>query len=365
MKIKIILILSLSILLTTLVKSQTPLVAYKQGQEWTFLDSDGNQLFKAAGITEIGGYAEGFISAQVLLKGKLRWVYFNQKGQIEIATETEQGVNFNEGKALIFNIIDADKDLLEFGIIDSSGNLIKRPQYKDALSYSEGLAYVMNDKERGYLDHTGKMVIKLDDNQVGYAFSEGLAAVSNDKFQVGYINKKGEQVIDFLLDIPSNFNEGLARVADTATGKLGFINKYNVLMIPKLYDEAYNFNENRTMVGYYNQEYKMQWAMMDPTGKYLSNFMFEHAKSFSNGASVILYQGKWGYIDSTGNFLFNKYFSFAESFGEDGLAWAVNSDGQRGFIDKQGDMIIPLPEAEFYYDLRLNKELKTSTVVNQ
>lgn len=365
MKFNLLLILALVVLANSVSSSQTPLVAYKQGQEWTFLDSDGKQMFKAAGITQVGGYAEGFISAQVFLKNKLRWVYFNKKGQIEIATDTEQGVNFNEGKAIIFNIIDPDKDLAEFGIIDSAGNIFKRLKYKDALSFSEGLAYVMNQKERGYIDHTGKMVIKLDDNEVGYAFSEGLAAVSNDKFKVAYINKKGDKVIDYSLELPSNFNNGLARVADTATGKIGFINKYNVLIIPKLYDEAYNYNENRTMAGYYNQDYQIQWAMMDQNGKYLSNFMFDHAKSFENGAAVILYQGKWGYLDSTGNFLFNKYFNVAESFAEDGLAWAVKSDSQRGFIDKQGDMVVPLPDAEFYFDLRFNKELKTTTKVSQ
>jgi hypothetical protein len=365
MKLKFILFLSLSILFTSFSFAQTPLVAYKQGQEWTFLDSDGKQLFKAGGITQVGGYSEGFISAQVFLKGKLRWVYFNKKGQIAIATDAEQGVNFSEGKALIFNIIDPEKDIFEFGIIDSSGRLIKEIQYRDALSYSEGLAYVMKDGERGYLNHDGEMEIELEENQVGYAFSEGLAAVLNDGLKIGYINRKGEKVIDYLHDMPSNFNNGLARVADTATGKIGFMNKYNVLMIPKLYDEAYNFIEDRTMVGYYDQSFKMRWAMMDLNGNYLSNFMYDHAKSYRNGAALILYQGKWGFLDSTGNFLFTKYFDYAESFAEDGLAWAVTSDGRQGFIDKQGDMIIPLPKADYYFDLRFNKELKTSTKVER
>lgn len=356
-------ILALTVFVSAVTQSQTPLVAYKQGHEWTFLDSEGKQMFKAGGITEVGGSAEGYISAQVKLKGKLTWVFFNYEGQIKIATDAEQGVNFNEGKALVFNIIDLDKEILEFGIIDTTGKVVKPIQYKDALSYSEGLAYVMNDNERGYIDHSGNMVIKLNSDEVGYAFSEGLAAISNDDDRVGFINKKGEMVIDYLLDMPSNFNDGLALIADTATGKIGFINKYNVLMIPKLYDEAYNFDNNRTMAGYYNQDYQMQWAVMDINGKHLTEFIFDHAKGFRNGAAVVIYQGRWGYIDSAGSFLFSKYFTYAESFGEDGLAWAVDSDGRVGFIDKQGDMIIPLPKADYYYDLRLKKELKTSPVV--
>jgi len=343
--------------------SQTPLVAFKQGEEWTFLDSEGKQMFRAGGITEVGGYSEGLIGAQVILDGRKRWVYFDKTGKIKIKTDAEQGVTFSEGKAVIFNNINPEEEIFEFGYVDTSGNVFKEIKYRDALSFTEGLAYVMNDEERGYINHKGEMVIKLDDDEVGYGFSEGLAAVSNDNFKVGFIDKDGNMKIDYKLDIPSTFNDGLARVADTATGKIGYINKYGVVTIQKMYDEAYDIIDNRTMAGYYDKQYKMRWALLDGKGQQLTDFRFDHGKSFRNGAAVVIYGGRWGYIDSTGEFMFKNNFDFAEGFGEDGLAWAVDGE-QVGFIDKTGNMIIPLPKADFYYDLRFNYELKTSTKVN-
>ena len=363
MKLKFTLLTVLAIFFAFDSFAQTPLVAYKQGEEWTFIDSEGKQMFRAGGITDVGGYSEGLIGAQVILDRKLTWVYFDKTGKIKIRTNAEQGVPFNEGKAVIFNPVNPKEEMYEFGFIDSTGKILKEIQYRDALSFSEGLAYVMKEGERGYIDHSGKMVIPLEDNIVGYAFSEGLAAVSNDKYKVGFIDKQGNQKIDYVLDIPSNFSNGLARVADTATGKIGFINKYGVVAIQKIYDEAYNVNENRTMAGFYDGNYVMKWAMIDEKGLKLTDFRFDHAKSFKNGAAVVMFASRWGYIDSTGQFLFSKNFDYAEGFGKNGLAWAVD-DGQVGFIDKTGAMVIPLPKADYYYDLRFNNELKTSTKVD-
>ncbi|MEZ4725160.1 MAG: WG repeat-containing protein [Candidatus Kapaibacterium sp.] len=363
MKLKFTLLISIFALFIFDSFAQTPLVAYKQGQEWTFINSDGKQMFRAGGITDVGGYSEGLIGAQVILDRKLTWVYFDNTGKIKIRTNAEQGVPFNEGKAVIFNPVNPEEEMFEFGYVDSTGKVFKEIQYRDALSFSEGLAYVMKDGERGYIDQSGKIAIPLDENIVGYAFSEGLAAVSNDNYKVGFIDKEGNQIIDFILDIPSNFNNGLARVADTATGKIGFINKYGVVTIQKIYDEAYNMNEDRTMAGFYDDNYVMRWAMLDSKGLQITDFRFDHAKSFRNGAAVVMYDSRWGYIDSTGQFLFSKNFDYAESFGENGLAWVVDGE-QVGFVDKSGTMVIPLPKADYYYDLRFNHELKTSTKVD-
>lgn len=344
--------------------SQNPLVAFKQGDEWTFLDSEGNQLFRAAGITQVSGFSEGLIAAQVVMNRKPRWVYFDKSGKIKIKTDAEQGLIFSEGKAVVFNETNEGSNEYIFGFIDKEGKVFKEIKYKDVLSFSEGLAYVMNDKERGYIDHTGKIVIPLPDDVVGYAFSEGLAAVSNSNHRVGYIDKEGKQKIDFILDIPSHYNEGKTIISDTSTGKVGFINKYGVQVIRTIYDEIYPIRDNRTLAGYYNQNYEMKWALLDGSGNILTDFRFDHARSFRNGAAVVMFDSRWGYIDSTGNFLFSENFDFAESFADDGLAWVVDGD-RVGFIDKTGAMVIPLPEADYYYDLRLNKELRTTTQMEE
>src|SRR5258708_7148845 len=64
----------------------------------------------------------------------------------------------------------------------------------------------------GYLDNTGKIVIKP---QFYWAeeFSEGLAAFENDDGDYGYVNETGKIIIEPIFDNWTSFSEGLAAVS--------------------------------------------------------------------------------------------------------------------------------------------------------
>jgi WG containing repeat len=73
----------------------------------------------------------------------------------------------------------------KYGYIDRSGKMVIPPQFKEAGSFSEGLAIIrLNDKEWGYIDTSGKLVINGEEFGLAREFSEGLAAVTgkNDKY---------------------------------------------------------------------------------------------------------------------------------------------------------------------------------------
>ena len=82
----------------------------------------------------------------------------------------------------------------KWGYIDSTGKIVVKPQFAWAEEFSEGLAAFENeDGKHGYIDETGRVVIEPKfDNWTD--FSEGLAAVSVD-FDWGYINKNGSWAI--------------------------------------------------------------------------------------------------------------------------------------------------------------------------
>ena len=99
--------------------------------------------------------------------------------------------------------------------------------------FSEGLASVQKDGKRGYINTKGEQIIEC---KFDYAddFNEGFAAVQKDG-KWGYINTKGEQAIECKFDDACYFSEGFAGVSKD--GKCGYINTKGCSVI---FDESKN-----------------------------------------------------------------------------------------------------------------------------
>ena len=101
----------------------------------------------------------------------------------------------------------------------NKGKFVINPQFDAAWEFSEGLAYIVINDKRGFIDTKGNIVINPQFDYVG-PFSEGLAyIVINDKW--GFIDTKGNIVINPQFDYTWKFSEGLADVK--IDGKEGFI----------------------------------------------------------------------------------------------------------------------------------------------
>jgi hypothetical protein len=109
----------------------------------------------------------------------------------------------------------------KWGYIDSTGKIVVKPQFAWAEEFSEGLAAFENeDGKHGYIDDTGRVVIKPKfDNWTD--FSEGLAAVSVD-LEWGYIDKTGKWAITPQFAVGEPFSDGLALVGVPLNGKVTF-----------------------------------------------------------------------------------------------------------------------------------------------
>ena len=87
----------------------------------------------------------------------------------------------------------------------------------------------------GYIDKDGNMVVDYIYIE-GEEFHEGLAAVRNGR-GCGYINGKGEVVIDPIFDFAGDFSCGLARIK--IDGKWGYVDTTLTITIPCQYDSCY------------------------------------------------------------------------------------------------------------------------------
>jgi len=147
-------------------------------------------------------------------------------------------------------------------------------------------------------------------------FNEGLAKVQNGKNLWGFINKKGEEVINPKYQDAMEFKEGLAAVQDSETHLWGFINKKGELVIKHKYLDTQCFSEGYVAV----KQQDRTWIYIDKNGQILPTERFKLACDFSDGYAVVIRTRNThdvSFIDKTGNICAT--YRSATSF-KDGLA---------------------------------------------
>lgn len=273
-----------------------------------FINKKGEIVIKPK-FYEVGDFSEGLAYVKTheksIFNADDNWAYIDKTGRIVIETDFDRLCSFSEGVAV------ATKDE-EIFLIDKTGQTILSLNSDEIhidvwdwenTRFSDGLilAFDRETEKRGFMDKTGKFVIEPKFKNAS-SFSEGLARISvieNGREMLGFINRKGEYVIppkfdidyDFLrcatdfseglaslIDEPptttkdSNFmyidktgqiilrtkffraepfHEGLAVVWDSESNKNGFIDKSGKLVIPSEFDFASNFSEGLASVGQY------------------------------------------------------------------------------------------------------------------
>ncbi len=334
-----------------------PLAAYKLDNKWYIIDHEGKAKFNPIDLVYVSGYSEGFYKIYIEADGAKFWGFMNQNGEVAVPACDEIRF-FKNGMAMIADVVDKESELLLFGFINKDGKMVVPKKYLDATEFSEGLAWVMNHDERGYVDTNGRMVLPWDTTGFGSSFSEGLAVMTNKNDRFGYIDKQGKTVIPFIYDEVTPFINGLARV--NILGKWGFINKKGDLVIPADYVFSHDFVDGFCFVGVplkNASEYKPQWGIINQGGGIVVEFKYDDVRDFNKGLGAVMEDGKWKVIDYMGNQIIDKKFDNIESF-RNNLAWS-EIDGRFGFIDPTGDFAVELPsEAELVVDLRLNKRVK-------
>ena len=99
--------------------------------------------------------------------------------------------------------------------------------------FNEGFAAVLKDDRWGYINTKGEQIIECKFDDAGN-FSEGFAVVFKDG-KCGYINTKGEQIVECKFDGVRDFHEGFAAVEKD--GKWGYINTKGY---PVIFDKGKN-----------------------------------------------------------------------------------------------------------------------------
>lgn len=267
-----------------------------------------------------------------------------------------------------------EKDSL-FGYTDRNGNVIIKPQYKDAQNYYEGLAAVGNGKKYGFINLKGDTVIPFIYDDVFLGFSNGLSDVTRND-SCGYIDKKGEVILPLIYETCYPFESELAHIVTfngdtllinskgetfkydiekyknkklwglntypgsftTRTGQ-GRINDKGDTIVPPIYNITGNLSDEMYIV-----QLEGKWGAYSDKGKLVIKPVFDEIWHFNEGLANFKLNGKWGFVDREGNIIIKPIYEYASQF-TNGLAY-VELNGKAGFVNKIGELIIePIYEA--------------------
>ncbi|MBO4645795.1 MAG: WG repeat-containing protein [Bacteroidales bacterium] len=198
---------------------------------------------------------------------------------------------------------------------------------------------VQVDEKWGYINDKGEMVIQPQFAACEY-FSCGLARVVDKEGKVGYIDKKGKMVIGAIYKDGTSFNEDLAFVVlENGAPQCINLKGEKVFELPKA-ERVCVFHEGLAQFCVLDDEGKFLWGYVDKKGNEVIAPAFFANSYFAEGLAVVVEEdGKCGFIDKKGKITIGYQFDSAYGFRE-GLA-SVMVEDRWGFIDKKGRMIIP------------------------
>ncbi len=220
--------------------------------------------------------------------------------------------------------------------------------FLDASSFSEGLAAVVAGKADNpriqYIDKKGKL--KLDVKSIkgkkilaASRFNEGLAFVRNEDGKYGYINKKGDLVIDFKYRTAGLFWEGLARViqADDDEYREGFINKKGEVVIPFKADRDYQYFVNGYCVF---EDDESNCGTIDKKGNVVikPTETTYHLNSFFGGCAAFGNGDDWGLMNPRGDQIVRPKYDYLVVYPAGVMAV---KDDKCGVISQSGKDILP------------------------
>lgn len=221
-------------------------------------------------------------------------------------------------------------------------------QWTEVGLFSEGLCSVSKNGLYGFMDKTGKIIIKLQYQEAG-GFSEGLCLVKqNSKY--GFIDKSGRMVIAAKYEDADSFSEGLALVK--MNGKYGYIDKTGKMVIAPQWVDATSFGggtatiksdkkikyTSGTVTGFF-----VPYGVIDKTGKVISAMQWSVAEDLSGSSNLlkIVLKDKYGLLNAAGKIVAAPQWD-AVGYFEDGFdiaSYKVNN--KWGIFDRDGKIITP------------------------
>lgn len=236
-------------------------------------------------------------------------------------------------------------DQKEWGYMNIEGEMLINAKYRKCFKFSEeGLAPIYEDKKFTFINTSGEELpvevkgFKLIEGGFGIGlkgFSDGMAAVRVGK-KWGYINTQGKKVIDTKYDKVSIYDGGYATVKK---GETFYIINKNGEETKVEDSKAYAVKHFSEGLAPYNTKDKMN-GFVGTDGKVVIPTQFAAVGYFTDGlAWAKTKDKKVGYINNKGEWVIEPKFLAAKDFDPvSGLA-RVKNEGGWTYVNKNGETI--------------------------
>lgn len=327
------------------------LAAVKLDNKWGFIDIDGKIIIEPK-YDYVSSFSDGLAIISGTDENDKYFGFINKKGEVVIEPQFCKADNFFEEHA-VTGICDDNNKVDYYTLINKDGKPISDDIFLSANRMSKGLAAVVVEPEAvDFIDKDGTYVLTIEDSKItpDTYFNEDLAPIELYVNEVdsytGYINNKGNVVIDPEFNNAGTFSNGYANITvftetpDAQTEVLkqvkrsGFINKNGQYLVDpekNNIDITWPFREGLARV-FANKKYHY----VNDKGFKPFEKEFETASDFSEGLAVVKESkdSAYGYINKYGTAVIKPEFEDAKKFKND-LA-AVKKDGKWGFIKFTG-----------------------------
>jgi len=253
------------------------LFPFKRDGKYGFTNNSGKEVIIPQ-FDEAGSFSEGLA---LVVIGKSKKGYIDKKGAFVINPQFSYARNFSEGLAGAYDdirkscgYIDKNGDFViqpqfekvkdfssgmaavmigkKWGYINNKGDYVINPQFDEVGHFSEGLIAVSIGEKWGYIKSNGEFAINPQFSSAS-SFSEGLAAVYQNRVGAFYIGKDGKNVFNKVYEDAKQFSEGLGAVK--INKMYGYINIKGEIVINPQFGNALEFHDGKAEVVNYDNGY--------------------------------------------------------------------------------------------------------------
>ncbi len=299
------------------------------------------------------------LSAQ---KNKRHYAFINTKGEVVIDTDYKWVDDFHNGRAQFKKVVViGNKGYYNYGFIDKTGKEVIPAIYEKVYEFKADVTWAKKRGEDKFIliDKNGKQIGTHSWDAVGYWF-EGMCQVkvawddpnrySGTSYKEGFVNKKGEIIID-----PKDgyfgsgfYKEGLVCLTQEGKG-YGFLDKEGKVVIPLMYNQG---GSSTFYGGLARAKSKGKTGLINRQNEWVVTPKYSTVSGFGDSLLTVAFGSSFnnfGYVNFKNEIVIKGQFDSAESF-KGGFA-RVEKDGKQGIINKQGKVVVPLVHYAMYNDM--------------
>jgi hypothetical protein len=294
---------------------------FNEGLAWVclndkygFVNKDGVEVIPPI-YDSVNDFCEGMAGVSVDDK----YGFINTQGHVVVPICYDKILDFSEG----FAVVAVENE--GHWLIEKYGNIATKQKYEDCYGFCNGIGAVKIGGLWGFIDTSGKIVIKPQfDDICDFSSSDFIEVCIADKY--GLINRQGNIILPVKFDSINRLSDSFYAIKQNDYWSWVHIQKDIITnqTKPIYFDDLAYFEHN--IIDYDNNR-----------GIYTK---YEDDRESVEELEVYSQNGKYGFMNLYGDIIIPMKYDFALPF-SGGYA-VVKKDFKWGFIDRHGNEVVPL-----------------------